>query len=47
MADETVNAMSDIDKIKIWAAAKKLSETAAVNSLGFDSMEAVALGSSQ
>ena len=45
MADETVNAMSDIDKVKIWAAAKKLSEatTAAVISLGFDSMEAVAL----
>ena len=45
MADETVNAMSDIDKVKIWAAAKKLSEatTAAVISLGFYSMEAVAL----
>ena len=45
MADETVNAMSDIQKVKMWAAAKKLSEatTAAIISLSFDSMEAVSL----
>jgi hypothetical protein len=46
MADETANAMSDIEKVKIWAAAKKnLSEatTAAVIPLCFDSMEAVSL----
>lgn len=45
MAEGTVNAMSDIEKVKMWAAAKKLSEatTAAIISLGFDSMEAVSL----
>jgi len=45
MADETANAMSYIEKVKAWAAAKKLSEatTMAVISLGFDSMEAVSL----
>jgi len=37
--------MSDIEKVKTWTAAKKLSEatTAAGISLGFDSMEAVSL----
>ena len=45
MADELANAMSDIEKVKTWTAAKKLSEatTAVVISLGFDSMEAVSL----
>ena len=45
MANETVNAMSDIEKVKMWAAAKKLSEamTTAIIFLGFDSMEAVSL----
>jgi hypothetical protein len=43
MADELANAMSDIEKVKTWTAAKKLSEAAAVISLGFDSMEVVSL----
>ena len=45
MADETANGMSDIEKVKTWAVAKKLSEatTATVISLGFDSMKAVSL----
>ena len=45
MADETANGMSDIEKVKTWAAAKKVSKatTAAVISLGFDSMKAVSL----
>ena len=45
MADELANAMSDIEKVKTWTSAKKLSEatTAVVISLGFDSMEAVSL----
>ena len=43
MADELANAMSDIEKVKTWTAAKKLSEAEAVISLGFDSMEAVSL----
>lgn len=49
MADETSHAMSDIDKVKAWTAAKKRSEatTAAVISLGLYSMEAVSLISSE
>ncbi|CAC5414227.1 unnamed protein product [Mytilus coruscus] len=43
MDDE--NTMSDIEKVKAWAAAKKLSEAtaAAILTLGFDSLEAVSL----
>jgi hypothetical protein len=43
------NEMTDVDRVKTWAAAKKLNDAtaAAIISLGFDSMEALSLISAE